>query len=52
MLARRFAIVCLLTMLFGMGFAILVAESSRSTPQWEDMRNRNCGVLCSNLPHN
>jgi hypothetical protein len=30
MLARRFTIVCLLTALFGMLFAILVAEASRS----------------------
>ena len=31
MLARRFAIVCLLMSLFGMGFAILVAEAGRHT---------------------
>ncbi len=31
MLARRFTIVCLLTSLFGMVFAILVADASRST---------------------
>ena len=30
MLARRFTIVCLLVTLFGMAFAILVAEASRS----------------------
>ena len=30
MLARRFTIVCLLTTLFGMFFAILVADASRS----------------------
>ena len=29
MLARRFTIVCLLVTLFGMAFAILVAEASR-----------------------
>jgi len=29
MVARRFAIVSLLTILFGMGFAILVAEAGR-----------------------
>jgi hypothetical protein len=29
MLARRFTIVCLIAMLFGMGFALLVAEASR-----------------------
>ncbi|MBU0581970.1 MAG: hypothetical protein KKB66_05280 [Alphaproteobacteria bacterium] len=30
MLARRFTIVCLLTTLFGMFFAVLVAEVSRT----------------------
>lgn len=30
MLARRFTIVCLFVALFGMGFAVLVAESSRA----------------------
>ncbi|CDX41630.1 exported hypothetical protein [Mesorhizobium sp. SOD10] len=35
MLARRFTIVCLLMSLFGMAFAILVAESGRSTRLWE-----------------
>ena len=30
MLARRFTIVCLLMTLFGMAFAILVAEASRT----------------------
>jgi hypothetical protein len=30
MLARRFSIVCLLVMLFGMSMAVLVAEHSRS----------------------
>jgi len=34
MLARRFTIVCLLMTLFGMLFAILVAEASR-TRRWE-----------------
>jgi hypothetical protein len=29
MLARRFTIVCLIAAIFGMGMAILVAESSR-----------------------
>ncbi len=32
MLARRFTIVCLLMTLFGMLFAILVAEASRPRP--------------------
>ena len=31
MLARRFTIVCLLTTLFGMLFALLVAEASRTS---------------------
>lgn len=35
MLARRFTIVCLLLTLFGMGFAILVAEASRPARSWE-----------------
>jgi len=34
MLARRFTIVCLLMTLFGMGFAVLVAEASRSPRKW------------------
>ena len=34
MLARRFTIVCLLTTLFGMVFAILVAEGSRPPRSW------------------
>ncbi|WP_252909988.1 hypothetical protein [Aliihoeflea aestuarii] len=29
MLARRFSIVCLMVMLFGMGLSVLVAEASR-----------------------
>jgi hypothetical protein len=29
MLARRFTIVCLMIMLFGMGLSVLVAEKSR-----------------------
>lgn len=29
MLARRFSIVCLMVMLFGMGLSVLVAETSR-----------------------
>lgn len=30
MLARRFTIVCLIVTVFGMAFAVLVAESSRA----------------------
>ncbi|MEW9806773.1 hypothetical protein [Mesorhizobium marinum] len=33
MLARRFTIVCLLVTLFGMAFAILVADAGRNTRQ-------------------
>lgn len=29
MLARRFSIVCLMVMLFGMGLSVIVAEASR-----------------------
>lgn len=32
MLARRFTIVCLMIMVFGMGMSILVAEKSRLGP--------------------
>ena len=32
---RRFTIVCLLTTLFGMLFAILVAEASRPAHSWD-----------------
>lgn len=35
MLARRFTIVCLLMSLFGMFFAILVAEAGRPARPWE-----------------
>jgi hypothetical protein len=35
MLARRFTIVCLVIMLFGMMLSSLVARSARPTRQWE-----------------
>ncbi|WP_281004771.1 hypothetical protein [Mesorhizobium hawassense] len=35
MLARRFTIVCLLMSLFGMLFAILVAQAGHSVRSWE-----------------
>jgi len=35
MLARRFTIVCLVIMLFGMMLASLVARTSRPTRGWE-----------------
>jgi hypothetical protein len=34
MLARRFTIVCLMTMLFAMGFARIVAQSSENPSEW------------------
>jgi len=46
MLARRFTIVCLLMTLFGMGFAILVAEASRPQRSWDEAGSRNCGFAC------
>jgi hypothetical protein len=46
MLARRFAIVCLLMSLFGMFFAILVAEAGRPARSW-DMAN-GCRPVCMN----
>ncbi len=51
MLARRFTIVCLLMTLFGMAFAILVAEGSRGPRRWEEMR-QDCGAFCPTLPFN
>ena len=51
MLARRFTIVCLLMSLFGMFFAILVAEAGRSTRSWDEA-TRMCHLACpSNLRH-
>ncbi len=49
MLARRFTIVCLLVTLFGMGFAILVAEAGRQERRWEDARV--CRIACPDFPH-
>lgn len=47
MLARRFTIVCLLMTLFGMGFAILVAEAGREPRAWEQAGIHTCrGLLC------
>ena len=46
MLARRFTIVCLLVTLFGMFFAILVAEAGRPQPEWGKASAHNCGVNC------
>ncbi|MHA6645594.1 hypothetical protein [Mesorhizobium sp. A623] len=48
MLARRFTIVCLLTTLFGMAFAVLVAQADRQPRTWHDMDSGLCGGgLCS-----
>lgn len=46
MLARRFTIVCLLMTLFGMGFAILIAEAGRPHRNWEEAGSGTCGVAC------
>ncbi|MBP0438928.1 hypothetical protein [Tianweitania sediminis] len=40
MLARRFAIVCLMTMIFGMMFSVVVAETSRK-------RSNDGGISCT-----
>ena len=49
MLARRFTIVCLLMTLFGMGFAILVAEASRQPRAWDAAGMNACRALpCQN----
>ena len=50
MLARRFTIVCLLMSLFGMFFAILVAEAGRPARSWEETGSRTCGVACPDYP--
>ncbi|HMM64148.1 MAG: hypothetical protein WA975_23695 [Mesorhizobium sp.] len=48
MLARRFTIVCLLVTLFGMGFAVLVAEAGRSERRWEEAGR--CVIACPDFP--
>ncbi|MBN9218858.1 MAG: hypothetical protein J0I79_12965 [Mesorhizobium sp.] len=51
MLARRFTIVCLLMSLFGMFFAILVAEAGRPARSWDEA-TRICGFGCpTNFRH-
>ena len=37
MLARRFTIVCLLATLFGIGFAMIVAEAGRQPRHWDEV---------------
>ncbi len=44
MLMRRFSIVCLITALFGMGLAILVAEAGRPSDPWQDNRPFSCSA--------
>lgn len=46
MLARRFTIVCLLMTLFGMFFAILVAEAGRPQRNWGEATSGTCGLNC------
>ena len=46
MLARRFTIICLLMSLFGMFFAILVAEAGRSPRAWD--KASSCQFDCVN----
>lgn len=43
MLARRFTIVCLMTTLFGMGFAILVTHLDQSPRRWQAGHVMSCG---------
>ncbi|MBX3581332.1 MAG: hypothetical protein KF810_05520 [Rhizobiaceae bacterium] len=44
MLARRFTIVCLLVTLFGMGFAVLVAEAGRTGSKYQMAGATSCFV--------
>jgi hypothetical protein len=48
MLARRFTIVCLLMSLFGMFFAILVAEAGRPARSWDAASSSSCQFDCMN----
>lgn len=52
MLARRFTIVCLLMMLFGMGFAILVAEAGRQPRNWDQASAGTCKAFPCRFPFN
>ena len=53
MLASRFTIVCLLMTLFGMAFAILVAEASRSDRHYQTAGANSClpdrKIFCRSL---
>ena len=50
MIARRFTILCLTMMLFGMALAMLVAEKSRPVPSWQTGLSAACfseqGLSC------
>jgi hypothetical protein len=50
MLARRFTIVCLLVTLFGMAFAILVADAGRNRQYYQTASASSCfaqsKILC------
>ncbi|MER8437911.1 MULTISPECIES: hypothetical protein [unclassified Mesorhizobium] len=48
MFARRFTIVCLLMSLFGMLFAILVAEAGRPARAWDEASSNACRFGCMN----
>ncbi|CCV05913.1 conserved exported hypothetical protein [Mesorhizobium metallidurans STM 2683] len=45
MLARRFTIVCLLLSLFGILFAILVAEAGRPARSWDQANSCRFGCV-------
>ncbi|MDQ2633906.1 MAG: hypothetical protein M3Y78_09225 [Pseudomonadota bacterium] len=55
MLARRFTIVCLLMTLFGMAFAIVVAEASRSGRRYQTAGAGFClsdrEIFCRSVNH-
>lgn len=46
MLARRFAIVCLMAAVFGMGFSTLVANTGRASSAWNGALPA-CGAPCA-----
>ncbi len=49
MLARRFTIVCLLATLFGIGFAMIVAEAGRQPRHWDEVRSGKCLLGCTGI---
>jgi hypothetical protein len=48
MLARRFTIICLLMSLFGMFFAMLVADGSHPSRGWDQPSSARCPLVCLN----